>query len=114
MSQERLGAELGVTFQQVQKYEKGSNRMGASRLFGAAQVLNVPVGYFFSDMPDHVIQNSPAGPLNRPVSDTKAEVQDDLSALGKRETLELVRAYYQIKDGNVRKRLMAMIRAMVD
>jgi transcriptional regulator with XRE-family HTH domain len=50
MSQEKLGDKLGLTFQQIQKYEKGINRIGASRLFDLAQVLDVPVAYFFEDM----------------------------------------------------------------
>src|SRR4028118_2396962 len=52
MSQERLGEALGLTFQQVQKYERGVNRIGASRLFDLARVLDVPIGVFFGDMPD--------------------------------------------------------------
>ena len=54
MSQEKLGEALGLTFQQVQKYERGVNRIGASRLFDIARVLDVPIGFFFDDMPDGV------------------------------------------------------------
>src|SRR5215212_4959897 len=54
MSQERLGEALGLTFQQVQKYERGVNRIGASRLFDLARVLDVPISFFFDDMPDSV------------------------------------------------------------
>src|SRR6184192_1119568 len=52
MSQERLGEALGLTFQQVQKYERGVNRVGASRLFDLSRVLDVPISFFFDDMPD--------------------------------------------------------------
>lgn len=52
MSQERLGEALGLTFQQVQKYERGINRVGASRLFDLSRVLDVPISFFFDDMPD--------------------------------------------------------------
>src|ERR687886_2352058 len=52
MSQEKLGEALGLTFQQVQKYERGANRIGASRLFDLSRVLDVPIGFFFDDMPD--------------------------------------------------------------
>src|ERR1700761_1105774 len=52
MSQERLGDSLGLTFQQVQKYERGVNRVGASRLFDLSRVLDVPISFFFDDMPD--------------------------------------------------------------
>src|SRR5918998_2050696 len=58
MSQERLGEALGLTFQQVQKYERGVNRIGASRLFDLARVLDVPIGFFFDDMPDGVGGNA--------------------------------------------------------
>src|ERR1700744_5629051 len=59
MSQERLGEALGLTFQQVQKYERGANRIGASRLFDLARVFAVPVSFFFEDMPSEVSQFSP-------------------------------------------------------
>src|SRR5690348_14474320 len=57
MSQERLGEALGLTFQQVQKYERGVNRVGASRLFDLSRVLDVPISFFFDDMPDSVAGN---------------------------------------------------------
>ena len=59
MSQERLGEALGLTFQQVQKYERGANRVGASRLYDLSRVLEVPVSYFFDDMDDEVMAASP-------------------------------------------------------
>src|ERR1700757_484262 len=57
MSQERLGESLGLTFQQVQKYERGVNRVGASRLFDLSRVLDVPISFFFDDMPDSLAAN---------------------------------------------------------
>src|ERR1700683_4563334 len=64
MSQERLGEALGLTFQQVQKYERGVNRVGASRLFDLSRVLDVPISFFFDDMPDS-LANSLGPPMSR-------------------------------------------------
>ena len=60
LSQEKLGEAIGLTFQQVQKYERGANRIGASRLFDLARVLDVPVSFFFDDMPDAAAASSPS------------------------------------------------------
>ena len=65
MSQEKLGEHLGLTFQQVQKYEKGANRIGASRLFDIARVLDVPIGYFFEEMSEDTALKSPSQLLAR-------------------------------------------------
>src|SRR5215831_7512068 len=96
MSQERLGDALGLTFQQVQKYERGTNRVGASRLFDISRVLDVPIGFFYDDMPD-----AAGGPRRAGFADMQDPFIDD--ALSRRETLELVRAYYRITDAAVRK-----------
>src|SRR5256885_15946505 len=64
MSQERLGEALGLTFQQVQKYERGVNRVGASRLFDLSRVLDVPISFFFDDMPDS-LASAYGGPAGR-------------------------------------------------
>lgn len=105
MSQEKLGGALGLTFQQVQKYERGTNRIGSSRLFQLGRILEVPVSFFFDDMPPEVSLTAPAVP------DASNEVfdQEDLS---KRETLELVRAYYRIDDPAVRKRVFELVKAV--
>src|SRR6195952_4825225 len=97
MSQERLGEALGLTFQQVQKYERGVNRVGASRLFDLSRVLDVPISFFFDDMPDSLAANF-GGVPNRRAGST--ELQDPFGddTLSRRETLELVRAYYRITD----------------
>ncbi len=107
MSQERLGEALGLTFQQVQKYERGVNRVGASRLFDLSRVLDVPISFFFDDMPDSLAA-SYGGPVSRRTAATGfSEMQDGFTddALNRRETLELVRAYYRITDPAVRKRV---------
>lgn len=108
MSQEKLGEAIGLTFQQVQKYERGANRIGASRLYDLSRVLDVPIAFFFDDMSDEVATRSPAQIRGM------AEVPDtyEPDPMAKRETLELVRAYYKIVDPQVRKRLFEMTKAL--
>ncbi len=109
MNQTKLGSSIGLTFQQVQKYEKGTNRISASRLYALSGTLDVPIEYFFSDMPTAVAASSPTlggGRAKKPPS-----YQPDPMAT--RETLELVRAYYKIEDADVRKRLRELMGAAV-
>lgn len=110
LSQEKLGEAIGLTFQQVQKYERGANRIGASRLFDLSRVLDVPVSYFFDDMPEVVSRQSPrqlvVGQVENP---TDAPEPDPMN---KRETLELVRAYYRITDPRVRRRVFELAKAL--
>ncbi|MFQ5774116.1 MAG: helix-turn-helix domain-containing protein [Kiloniellaceae bacterium] len=108
MSQERLGEAIGLTFQQVQKYERGANRIGSSRLYDLSRVLEVPVSFFFDDMPSTVADSSPA--QRRGMAEERPSFEPD--PMAKRETLELVRAYYRIKDAHVRKRLFEMTKAL--
>ena len=110
MSQERLGDAIGLTFQQVQKYERGANRVGASRLFDLSRVLDVPVSFFFEDISDIASQQSP----RMMVAGLAEEPDDSFDAdpLTKRETLELVRAYYRITDPMVRKRVFELAKAL--
>jgi transcriptional regulator with XRE-family HTH domain len=112
MSQERLGEALGLTFQQVQKYERGVNRVGASRLFDLSRVLDVPISFFFDDMPDS-LTSTYGGQASRRATgfpESRDSFADD--ALNRRETLELVRAYYRITDPAVRKRVFDLIKSM--
>lgn len=108
LSQEKLGEAIGLTFQQVQKYERGANRIGASRLFDLSRVLDVPIGYFFEDMSDEVAARSPR--QFQGLAEEAANYEPD--PMAKRETLELVRAYYKIKDPRVRKRLFEFTKAL--
>ena len=108
LSQEKLGEAIGLTFQQVQKYERGANRIGASRLFDLSRVLDVPVGYFFEDMSDAVASRSPR--QIKGLSEDHDTYEPD--PMAKRETLELVRAYYKISSPQVRKRLFEMTKAL--
>jgi transcriptional regulator with XRE-family HTH domain len=108
MSQEHLGEALGLTFQQVQKYERGANRVGASRLFDLSRVLDVPVSYFFEDMGDEVMAASPRHMVRATIA--PPSVAETLMA--QRETLELVRAYYRIGDPDVRKQVHELAKAL--
>ena len=112
MSQEKLGDALGLTFQQVQKYERGVNRIGASRLFDLARVLDVPIGFFFDDLPAEMGGN--AAVRSRPALFGFAETGDSFEddTMNKRETLELVRAYYRITDPSIRKRVFDLIKSL--
>ncbi len=118
-SQEWLGQELGLTFQQVQKYERGVNRVGASQLFDLSRVLDVPISFFYDDMPE------PLASLHGTHQTTRAtggfsEAQDGFGGassgqdevLNRRETLELVRAYYRINEPTVRRRVYDLIKSM--
>jgi transcriptional regulator with XRE-family HTH domain len=109
LSQEKLGELIGLTFQQVQKYERGSNRVGASRLYDLARVLDVPMSFFFEDMPEE----APAKPGKRgKAAEERAGYDGAKAPIAKRETLELVRAYYRIDDAAVRQRVFDLIRTM--
>jgi transcriptional regulator with XRE-family HTH domain len=109
MSQERLADALGITFQQVQKYERGANRVGSSRLFDVARVLDVPVSYFFDEMSAGVASKTPS--RLRGIGESRAETFE-LDPMAKRETLELVRAYYKITDPAVRKRVFELTKSL--
>lgn len=104
LSQEKLGEAVGITFQQLQKYERGSNRISASRLYNLSQVLGVPVSFFFDDMPGNEGQ-----PGNGSVMPGET---DEFESMARRETLELVRAYYRISDPAVRKRTFDLVKAL--
>lgn len=108
-SQEKLADAIGLTFQQVQKYERGANRIGSSRLFDLARVLDVPVAYFFENMSATVASRTPS--RMRGLAESKPE-PFELDPMAKRETLELVRAYYRIADPQVRKRVFELAKSL--
>jgi transcriptional regulator with XRE-family HTH domain len=113
MSQSNLGEAVGLTFQQVQKYERGANRMGASRLYEFAKVLDVPVSYFFDEMPSNALSGRPmSGRGRKGYGEAGTPFEQEKDPLIKRETLELVRAYYKIREGSVRKRIFGMVKAV--
>lgn len=128
LSQEKLGEALGVTFQQIQKYERGTNRVGASRLYDIATALDVPISFFFDDM----LSTAPPGVLNRGFAETRKpfgastptpappltsspttkSIANEQDLLARKETLDLVRAYYQIPDRDLRQKMLELIQSM--
>lgn len=108
MSQEKLGEAIGLTFQQVQKYERGANRIGASRLFELSQALDVPVSFFFDGAPEPPEEQIAQIAC---VSDGSAVGHDQLGSL---ETSDLLECYYSIDDQRVRRRLFELIRSLGD
>ena len=113
MSQTKLGDAVGLTFQQIQKYERGSNRIGSSRLYEFAKVLDVPVSYFFDEMPSKALSGRPmSGRGRKGFGEAGTPFEQEKDPLIKRETLELVRSYYKIREGRVRKRIFQMVKAV--
>ena len=108
MTQTNLGDAIGVSFQQMQKYERGANRISASRLFDLSRMFDVPVQFFFDDMSTAVAASSPAQGGGK----AKKLPSYELDPMAKRETLELVRAYYKITETQIRKRLFEMVKAL--
>ena len=104
LSQEKLGEQLGVTFQQVQKYEKGTNRIGASRLEALARILDVSVSFFFPDTPS-------AGAGGMAEGSGPEFLMDFVSSS---EGLELTRAFARIKDGKVRRKVIDLVRSIAE
>jgi transcriptional regulator with XRE-family HTH domain len=102
MSQERLGDLLGLTFQQVQKYEKGVNRIGAGRLFEVSRILNVPVDFFYEG-----VNAIPAGA-------SEAESAPVMEFVSSGEGLQLSLAFMKIKDTKVRKRVLDLVKSLAE
>ena len=105
MSQEKLGEMLGLTFQQVQKYEKGVNRIGAGRLYQVANILGVPVSYFYEDVPERQSEQLHANEHASP------PVMEFLSS---GEGLQLALAFMRIKESKVRKRVIDLVKTLAD
>lgn len=104
LSQEKLGDRLGITFQQVQKYEKGTNRVGASRLQNIAGILNVPAAFFFEDAPgENVVE---AGGL------AESSTSYVVNFLSSSEGVQLNRAFVKISDPKVRRRIIDLVRSL--
>jgi transcriptional regulator with XRE-family HTH domain len=105
MSQERLGDSLGITFQQIQKYEKGANRIGASRLQQIAKILGVPVEFFFDGAPAGEV-TAAAGFAELPQSTFVSEF------MATSEGVQLTRAFVRIADPQVRRRLIDLVETL--
>jgi transcriptional regulator with XRE-family HTH domain len=103
LSQEKLGEKLGITFQQIQKYEKGTNRVGASRLQAMSGALDVPVSYFFPD--------AEAGQAGGMQEEGAAFMMDFMSTS---EGLELSRAFTKIRNPKLRRKVLELVRAMAE
>ncbi len=102
LTQMALGDAMGMTFQQLQKYEKGSNRISASRLYDISKLLDVDIGYFFDEMDQATKSESPARLSRQKSKRSLRKPPKSEDPLHKRETLELVRAYYRITDPKIR------------
>jgi transcriptional regulator with XRE-family HTH domain len=111
MSQEKLGNAVGLTFQQIQKYERGANRIGASRLYDMSRVLDVPVQFFFDEMPAEPAVEG-YQPLSGGAEPTGTVMDQD--PMAKRETLELVRTYYRIPNSTLRRKLFDLAKALAN
>jgi len=112
LSQGELATMLGITFQHVQKYERGANRVSASRLYHLCQILDVPVSYFF----DGFNAKKPGNAYG--FSEAKQEdfswlEEEDGDLMDRKETIELVRTYYQVQDETVRKNFLKMLKSLV-
>ncbi|NHO16306.1 helix-turn-helix domain-containing protein [Acetobacter peroxydans] len=126
LSQEKLGEALGITFQQIQKYERGANRVGASRLYHIASILDVPISFFFDDMGNgrQTFRSQPPSPMgevaeqrspfNKSAHPSICVSSEDQALLSRKETLELVRAYYRIPKPVLRKKILDLITSMTD
>jgi transcriptional regulator with XRE-family HTH domain len=121
LSQERLGDALGLTFQQVQKYERGANRVSASRLYELSGVLDVPVSFFFDGMDSGQPGTRTTGGIPGfaqaqeafgGAPDGAASPASEITLFSRRETIELVRIYYRIEDPAMRRRVLDLIRMM--
>jgi transcriptional regulator with XRE-family HTH domain len=109
ISQMALAEAIGLTFQQVQKYEKGANRVSSSRLVDMANALDVSVSYFFEEMTAAVQKQTPSALM---ITKQRPEIDQEEDPLATRETLEFVRAYYKITDPVVRKRVFELTKAI--
>lgn len=107
ISQEKLGEALGLTFQQIQKYEKGANRIGASRLHAISLILDVPIQYFFDQMADG---QSP----NKATENMPSEIVNVTDFVSTSEGMDLNLAFTKIKDKTTRRRLADLIRSVAE
>jgi transcriptional regulator with XRE-family HTH domain len=107
LSQEKLAEQVGITFQQIQKYENGANRISASRLYEFSKVLDIPVSFFFESTPD-----MPGRAANGFAENEQAAFEGAEDVMKRKETLELIRVYYSIEDPKLRKDLFKLVKSM--
>lgn len=111
MSQEKLAEAVGITFQQIQKYENGANRVSAGRLYEFSKILEVPVAFFFDNVHSPAISASIG--LSDNTQESFAPQEQAIDVMQRKETIDLVRAYYEIDSDDQRKELLKMVRSMV-
>jgi transcriptional regulator with XRE-family HTH domain len=111
LTQMALGDAMGMTFQQLQKYEKGSNRISASRLYDVSKLMDVDIGYFFDEMGKTTKSESPAQLSRQKSKRSPRKPPKSEDPLHKRETLEFVRAYYRIIDPKIRGHVRKLIQS---
>lgn len=110
LSQEKLAELMGITFQQIQKYENGANRISASRLFDLSKALDIDVGFFFENAQDNKNDN-----LSYGFSDNEQATFDGPNdVMHQKETLDLIRVYYSIQDEKLRKDLFKLVKSMAE
>lgn len=107
LSQTKLGDAIGVTFQQVQKYENGTNRIGASNLFRIARTLDVDVMFFYQDIPETIVKAGRGSGLAEP-----PPAEFDRDPMNSRESIELMHNYFRIPDSKVRRRLGQLVKSL--
>ncbi len=107
MSQEKLGDQLGLMFQQIQKYEKGLNRIGASRLYAISRILGTSIQYFFEDMPSDIAEGG--DPTSKPVSAEESQLTRFVTSP---EGVQLNLAFSRIQDSATRRRLTELVRTL--
>lgn len=114
MSQEKLGQEVGLTFQQIQKYERGANRIGASRLYQFSTVLDVPISFFYDDIPSDLAAQvaKKAASAAQGFSEGVQSAYETEDNLHRKETLELIRSYFKIPDIGVRRRVYDLVKSV--
>lgn len=114
LSQEAVAKAVGITFQQVQKYEKGSNAMNASRLFEFSRFMNVPVAYFFDGMEQEIENSRSSHNVISGFSESAADEFGHESNASDREALEMMKSFNRIKEPVIRKRLADLLRAVAE
>ncbi len=111
VSQEKLASAIGLTFQQIQKYEKGLNRISAGKLYQLSKVLDISVQYFYDNI-TQASNNSKAGLADNPQDTFKYAPDNDKDILEQKETHDLLKVYYSIEDENTRKDILKFIKSM--
>lgn len=113
ISQEKLADAIGLTFQQIQKYERGTNRISAGRLFEFSKILDVPVSFFY-EQAEGSFEQSSSGALGLSDNEQASFGDGNKDLLQRKETLDLVRVYYSIDDTDARKDIYKFVKSMAD